>query len=118
MGSRGRARGRISTGSMPLRARLLFSSRRRHGGYIGDWSSDVCSSDLIMADFCRRALAYIAREPLDRFKKLKTPELGERLLHHLQNRPWLLVLDGLERVLVAYHRFDAAQVADEEASQL
>src|SRR5437762_14166675 len=31
-------------------ARLLvyffFSSRRRHTRYIGDWSSDVCSSDL------------------------------------------------------------------------
>ena len=25
---------------------LLFSSRRRHTRYIGDWSSDVCSSDL------------------------------------------------------------------------
>src|ERR1017187_10588459 len=24
----------------------LFSSRRRHTRYIGDWSSDVCSSDL------------------------------------------------------------------------
>src|SRR5208337_5184640 len=23
-----------------------FSSRRRHTSYIGDWSSDVCSSDL------------------------------------------------------------------------
>src|SRR5437762_4866880 len=26
--------------------RFLFSSRRRHTSYIGDWSSDVCSSDL------------------------------------------------------------------------
>src|ERR1039457_4841492 len=26
--------------------RLLFSSRRRHKGVQGDWSSDVCSSDL------------------------------------------------------------------------
>src|SRR5437763_1148093 len=24
----------------------IFSSRRRHTRYIGDWSSDVCSSDL------------------------------------------------------------------------
>src|SRR5437762_9567857 len=27
---------------------FFFSSRRRHTRYIGDWSSDVCSSDLIM----------------------------------------------------------------------
>src|ERR1017187_10565527 len=26
----------------------FFSSRRRHTRYIGDWSSDVCSSDLIV----------------------------------------------------------------------
>src|SRR6202000_265006 len=30
---------------------FFFSSRRRHTGWTGDWSSDVCSSDL------RRALA-------------------------------------------------------------
>jgi len=71
----------------------------------------------IMADFCRRALAYVTREPLESFRKIKTPELGQRLLHQLQDRPWLLVLDGLERVLVAYHRFDAAEVPDEAANQ-
>src|SRR5437762_11408108 len=28
---------------------FFFSSRRRHTRYIGDWSSDVCSSDLLTA---------------------------------------------------------------------
>src|SRR5437762_9479957 len=28
---------------------FFFSSRRRHTRYIGDWSSDVCSSDLVYA---------------------------------------------------------------------
>src|SRR5437764_12836369 len=27
---------------------FFFSSRRRHTRYIGDWSSDVCSSDLVV----------------------------------------------------------------------
>src|SRR5437762_12655304 len=27
---------------------FFFSSRRRHTRYIGDWSSDVCSSDLLV----------------------------------------------------------------------
>jgi hypothetical protein len=71
----------------------------------------------IMADFCQRALAYITNVPLENFRRMKTLELGERLFHHLQSRPWLVVLDGLERVLVAYHRFDAAQVPDEEANK-
>src|SRR5437879_10159754 len=30
---------------------FFFSSRRRHTRYIGDWSSDVCSSDLKMRGF-------------------------------------------------------------------
>src|SRR5437762_10215122 len=29
-----------------MRCNFFFSSRRRHTRYIGDWSSDVCSSDL------------------------------------------------------------------------
>jgi hypothetical protein len=67
----------------------------------------------IMADFCQRALAYITGQPLEELRKKKTAELSVQLVRHLQARPWLLVLDGLERVLVAYHRVDAAQVADD-----
>lgn len=68
----------------------------------------------IMTDFCQRALAYITRQPLKKFQKKKIAELSELLFYHLQAQPWLLILDGLERVLVAYHRFDAAQIADEQ----
>src|SRR5437763_11471527 len=35
-------------------AQVFFSSRRRHTRYIGDWSSDVCSSDLISRNRRRR----------------------------------------------------------------
>src|SRR5437763_13695500 len=31
---------------------FFFSSRRRHTRYIGDWSSDVCSSDLGRSPGC------------------------------------------------------------------
>jgi hypothetical protein len=70
-----------------------------------------------MADFCRRALAYMTGQPLAALNKKRQPELSGRVLLQLQARPWLLVLDGLERVLVAYHRYDAAQVADEDAGR-
>src|SRR5437762_8357294 len=33
---------------------FFFSSRRRHTRYIGDWSSDVCSSDLMQAELQER----------------------------------------------------------------
>ncbi|MCP4583172.1 MAG: TIR domain-containing protein [candidate division Zixibacteria bacterium] len=71
----------------------------------------------IMADFCRRALAYITGRSLEDFRKKKTTELGELLLYQLQDRPWLLIFDGLERLLVAYQRFDAAQITDELAGE-
>src|SRR5437763_10297650 len=32
---------------------FFFSSRRRHTRYIGDWSSDVCSSDLLTTSISR-----------------------------------------------------------------
>lgn len=69
----------------------------------------------VMADFCRRALSYITGTPFEDLLQKKTAELSDLLLLQLRARPWLLVLDGLERVLVAYHRIDAARLVDEEA---
>jgi len=87
----------------------------------GDWAGRFWYSfyekGAIMADFCRRALSYMTGQPLRHFRKMKTVQLGEMLLGLLKKQPWLLVLDGLERVLVAYHRFDAAQLVDEEAGR-
>jgi hypothetical protein len=48
---------------------------------------------------------------------MRTPALGEQLLQHLNARPWLILLDGLERVLVSYHRFDAAQIGGEDGGE-
>src|SRR5437764_7718268 len=36
---------------------FFFSSRRRHTRYIGDWSSDVCSSDLSVCSACEGVIA-------------------------------------------------------------
>ncbi len=68
----------------------------------------------VMQDFCSRALSYITGRPLKDFKKRKTAKLKVELLAELHARPWLFILDGLERVLVAYHRIDAAEIRDEE----
>src|SRR5437762_6846843 len=39
--------------------RFFISSRRRHTSYIGDWSSDVCSSDLANARRSRRGAGFL-----------------------------------------------------------
>jgi len=90
-------------------------------GTRADWAGTFWYSfyekGAIMADFCRRALAYMTGQSLGAFGDKRQPELTELLLRQLGARPWLLVLDGLERVLVAYQRYDAAQLADEQAGQ-
>lgn len=67
-----------------------------------------------MTSFCREALAYITKQPVKSFHKQKTRTLMPKLLAELEAQPWLIVLDGLERILVAYHRIDAPQMRDED----
>ncbi|MET4601973.1 hypothetical protein ABIB90_001440 [Bradyrhizobium sp. JR4.1] len=68
----------------------------------------------VMADFCCQVLAYMTQRPIGEFRKLGPATLSEYLVGELQQHPWLLVLDGLERILVAYHRHDAAQAPDSD----
>src|SRR5690348_17872324 len=49
---------------------FFFSSRRRHTRWTGDWSSDVCSSDLaartpVHEDYFARARGAVAMSRLD-----------------------------------------------------
>src|SRR3712207_5969644 len=44
--------------SVRLSCFFFFSSRRRHTRYWRDWSSDVCSSDLLHQTFAKRAVAH------------------------------------------------------------
>jgi tetratricopeptide (TPR) repeat protein len=71
----------------------------------------------VMRAFCQHALAYMTQQPLAAFEKNTTAEMRVELLALLHRQPWLLILDGLERVLVAYHRIDAAEVPDEEVNR-
>src|SRR5437879_11503322 len=42
---------------------FFFSSRRRHTRYIGDWSSDVCSSDLAVIGAAIRSERGVSLNP-------------------------------------------------------
>src|SRR5256885_12014488 len=54
------------------RLRFFFSSRRRHTRLQGDWSSDVCSSDLETAAFSRPPAKGTAGIPDSSSKNQKT----------------------------------------------
>jgi tetratricopeptide (TPR) repeat protein len=101
---------------------LTWEWATRHAGNVrGDWAGRMWYSfyerGAVMADFCRRALSYLTGKPLQELTRVPQRELTRLLLHQLRARPCLLVLDGLERVLVAYHAFDAAQLPDEQAGE-
>ena len=64
-------------------------------------------SDAYFENFVIRALAYAAGLPEAEVRQMPAPEREDRLWHVLDQRPFLLVLDGLERILLAYARMDA-----------
>ena len=68
-----------------------------------------------MVTFVRHALAYVTgQDPESLIKDSSHYERGQQLLTELRKRPFLLVLDGFERVLTAYHRLDKAQIPDDQ----
>ena len=71
-------------------------------------------SDATFNNFVTRALAYVTRRPLPKVQRLPAPDRETQLLAALDREPFLLVLDGLERILIAYARMDAAHLADDD----
>src|SRR5437763_14405684 len=57
---------------------FFFSSRRRHTRYIGDWSSDVCSSDLAQG-------RHIATNAAKSMGTRQTAEAAGDLLLHFEH---------------------------------
>jgi tetratricopeptide (TPR) repeat protein len=71
-------------------------------------------SDAHFENFVIRGLTYVAGLPLADVQAMEPPERERRLLAVLNREPFLLVLDGLERILMAYSRMDAARLDDED----
>lgn len=73
-------------------------------------------SDATFENFVTRALAYVAQRLLADVQSLPPSEQETQLLSALDREPFLLVLDGLERILIAYARMDAARLNDNQVS--
>ncbi|MFL5586450.1 MAG: DUF4062 domain-containing protein [Ktedonobacteraceae bacterium] len=74
-------------------------------------------SDASFENFVIRALAYMSRRAKEEIQKIPPPDREDQLLAILDREPFLLVLDGLERILIAYARMDAARLADDDLDQ-
>jgi transcriptional regulator with XRE-family HTH domain len=62
--------------------------------------------------FVTRALMYVTGRNRGQVERDPTPDREWRLLEVLRRQPFLIVLDGLERLLLAYARTDAAYIDD------
>jgi tetratricopeptide (TPR) repeat protein len=74
-------------------------------------------SDADFENFLIRALCYVGGESEDAVRALPWADREAQLLRHLNEKPYLFVLDGLERILIAYHRMDASYLADYDYDQ-
>src|SRR3989475_8218439 len=72
---------------------FFFSSRRRHTRFDCDWSSDVCSSDLLLARlFARPANVLVLDEPTNDLD-IETLEMLEDLLQNYDGTVFLVSHD-------------------------
>jgi hypothetical protein len=74
-------------------------------------------SDATFENFVIRALAYVSKRSIQQVTEIPAPERETQLLAALDHEPFLLVLDGLERILIAYARMDAARLDDSEVGK-
>jgi tetratricopeptide (TPR) repeat protein len=74
-------------------------------------------SDAAFENFMNRALCYVSGQSEDEVRRLPWQEREGQLLQHLNDKPYLFALDGLERILMAYNRMDASYLADDEYDQ-
>ncbi|HRE49628.1 MAG TPA: hypothetical protein PLD47_18030 [Aggregatilineales bacterium] len=70
-------------------------------------------SDAHFENFIIRALAYVTQAPLGEVREITAPERERELLRILDKEPYLIVLDGIERMMIAYARLDAARMDDD-----
>jgi tetratricopeptide (TPR) repeat protein len=71
-------------------------------------------SDARLENFIARSLAYLTGRPRAETEKIHVRDREDQLVAILDREPHLVVLDGLERELVAYATMDAAHMSDDD----
>lgn len=69
-------------------------------------------SDATFENFVIRSLAYVSTRTIADVQKIPAHERESQLFAALDRNPFLIVLDGLERILIAYARMDASRLDD------
>ena len=89
---------------------LPAGDRHRFAGLMW-WS--FYESDATYDNFIARALAYVTKVPVEQALAIPLAPREDWLFDVLNEQPFLICLDGLERLLVAYARLDASHLDEE-----
>lgn len=84
------------------------------GGLAGRLWWSFYEGSASMTRFLQELLAYTSSRPMREIRRLDRADLADAALTSLRQRPYLIVLDGFERLLAAYHRFDPSKLRDDE----
>ena len=84
------------------------------GGLAGRLWWSFYESSASMTRFLQELLAYTSGQSMPQIRRVNRTQLADEALAALRRHPYLVVLDGFERLLVAYHRFDPSKLRDEE----
>jgi len=79
------------------------------------WS--FAESDSSFRNFVRRALSYLAGQPLDVVDQLPPPVREQALLKALRDRPILIILDDVERMLGHWFRHEGPFLSEPQVEQ-
>jgi tetratricopeptide (TPR) repeat protein len=74
-------------------------------------------SDATFENFVARAFAYATRRPVEEVLHLTPGDREASLWSVLDREPYLVVLDGLERLLLAFSHHDATRLGDDELDE-
>lgn len=69
-------------------------------------------SDATFENFLTRALAYVSSRSIEEVQQIPSMQQEAQLLAAISREPFLIVLDGFERMLLRYARMDAARLDD------
>jgi len=73
-------------------------------------------SDATFENFVIRALAHVRRMRREDVLEISVAEREQQLLESLNREPFLICLDGLERLMVAYAKYDAASRVEDPST--
>ena len=94
---------------------LRRSKSETHSIWRGRFWYSFYERGATLSEFLRCLIAFMSGRPFNDFIEYTDRALSLIILEELRRSPWLVVMDGVERLLARYNRIDAASGPDDLA---